>query len=783
MSVAASVAEPQEIQGVARGLIAPPPLFPGQEALLLRSCVLAGQSAVLCAPTGAGKSLVAELALARAVQAGGTAMWLTTTRAQAREVAGRLSALLGPAGFRVIASTRDDRTGDVDILSGRADVVVTVYEKARALLLRSPALRRAARLVVADEVHVLEDDDRGPAVGLLFALWLAGPSAPQVIALTSSPAAGRAAAAALGIALHEDTTRPEPLRLGDLDPATGVVRWNDPESRASGSLDLGTWSAEAPLDGLRRAVTMLPRPVLIFAATRAEAAHVARALAAPASDRSPDQELWNYEDAALGELLAARVGLHTAALSRAQRLRVESALRGGALDVCVATSTLAEGVNLGCRTVLVLPAAASLATPAELANLLGRAGRPGAGPGLGLVVRPEPDSPQPMRPVPTPDPATALRQIAFALAWNGALPAGRIAELLPGLRPEDLSRAMDMGASHGLWRVTPAGDAALLPPGRIAAQGTADPAAVTGWRTMLRRFRAEGGQAALLLVALGGGATCESIPLHRHERQSARWPIQLRVELARDPSPLARYLGEFLEDEASLPRRIHQAAKGVLMHLAARRGESLAAIAREFLSPPGIAEEFLLQAGAVLSQFGELAAEMESPVAEEYLRASAPERHAEPPAEPAVARPTRNGATPVPPCGIAPCLVFLEGSTGLVRLHGNEVRLTRNQYRLLEILARNAGNGLPYERLEAYVWPDAHVERQQVSYHRRQLQERLRRAAGSRAEPLIETLQTWGLRLCLDRAEIEFRKPHAHLVLEGRARVIPINSIAGEIRV
>ena len=96
---------------------------------------------------------------------------------------------------------------------------------------------------------------------------------------------------------------------------------------------------------------------------------------------------------------------------------------------------------------------------------------------------------------------------------------------------------------------------------------------------------------------------------------------------------------------------------------------------------------------------------------------------------------------------------------------------------MLELLARQAGEGVPYERLERYVWPDAKVERQQVSYHRRKLEEVLAEVT-ERSDRFIETHASWGLRLCLSKNEIRIEEKPGNGLLESPPWELAINSIA-----
>lgn len=764
----------------------PGPLFPVQRRALGETGLLRGESMLLISPTGTGKSLVADALALRAVQKRRVVLYLVSTRALARERHRQLANLLGPAGCRVVLSTRDERDRDEDILSGRVDLVVAVYEKARALFLRSAGFRAVVDVIVADEFQLLLDPDRGLGAGMLLRLWCARREAPQLLAMTAQPGPGCLdAAAQLGLKVLREEGRTVPLRVGELDLAEGVATWQCPETGERGRMDVtgGQPIEEDPGEALLRALEVLPRPVLLFASTRREAHLLARA-AADRRPRRPDAGLPTTGAAGRGMLsglLERGVAVHSTDLTRAQRQIVEQHLRDGRLDLCVATTTLADGINIGVRTVVVLPGVLAYAGE-SLGNLLGRAGRPGTGPGQAFVVRSgERRGVQPPATAPAqPRPAGLLEAVAFAISAGEGLAESELRALLLGALedPATMPALLEQGTQMGLWASDPTGRIVPTEAGRILAGGGVDPESVCGWRTMLRRFRETGGAACHGFLALGGSRLAAALPLSQVDRISGRWIQELREELARDPSDLARYILDFLQDGEAVPRRLHQAAKGARVYLAALEGADIYEIAQEYDLSPGAAEDFLHEAAWLSWQLAELARGMQCGCAPMPDRLNLAEpvpasTSAPPPQVVSSSKPEREKPLQI---------VIYEGSTGTVRVNGRPMGLTRLQFRMLELLARHAGTGIPYERLETYVWPDAKVERQQVSYHKKRLEDRLREAGADR-DPLIETVSSWGLRLVLEKEAIRFEKQPAPLLQSPRWWHGPINFIASPVRI
>ena len=111
------------------------------------------KSVLVAAPTGSGKTLIAEYTVARALAEGARAIYTTPLKALSNQKYGDLVREYGAARVGLL-------TGDVS-RNGGADVVVMTTEVLRNMIYaQSPDLERL-RCVVLDEVHYLEDRYRG----------------------------------------------------------------------------------------------------------------------------------------------------------------------------------------------------------------------------------------------------------------------------------------------------------------------------------------------------------------------------------------------------------------------------------------------------------------------------------------------------------------------------------------------------------------------------------------------------------------------------------------------
>ena len=113
-----------------------------------------GQSVLVAAPTGSGKTVVADHAVADALARGEKVFYTTPIKALSNQKFNDYSRMFGAEKVGLL-------TGD-NAINGDAPVVVMTTEVLRNMIYAaSPALRRL-RYVVLDEVHYLQDAYRGP---------------------------------------------------------------------------------------------------------------------------------------------------------------------------------------------------------------------------------------------------------------------------------------------------------------------------------------------------------------------------------------------------------------------------------------------------------------------------------------------------------------------------------------------------------------------------------------------------------------------------------------------
>ena len=379
-----------------------------------------GASVLVAAPTGAGKTVVAEHAIARALAEGGKAFYTTPIKALSNQKFADLARRHGARNVGLL-------TGDNSI-NGDAPVVVMTTEVLRNMIYAgSPALD-GLRFVVLDEVHYLQDTYRGPVWEEVI-IHLP----PEVALVCLSATVSNAEELADWLTTVRGTTRlvleerrPVELRnlylVGDRQseqPHLLPTLVDGHANREAERLDDGVGRPRARARGgqrrpRRRLYTprrpdviellderdMLPALYFIFSRMGCEEA-VATCLDAGLRLTTPDERtriraivdehtvaLTDDDLDVLGydrwsSALEMGLAAHHAGMVPPFKEAVEACFVEGLVKAVFATETLALGVNMPARTVVIerltkfTGEARAFLTPGEYTQLTGRAGRRG----------------------------------------------------------------------------------------------------------------------------------------------------------------------------------------------------------------------------------------------------------------------------------------------------------------------------------------------------------------------------------------------------------------------
>ncbi|MHB8604372.1 MAG: DEAD/DEAH box helicase [Thermoplasmatota archaeon] len=331
-------------------------LWPSQEKAA--PIAVAGGNVMLAVPTASGKSLVAYLAILSRLLKGGKALYIVPLRALAAEKFEDLRELCAPLGLRASLSIGD--LDDADPGLGKFDVIIATSEKADALMRHRAKFIEDLSCVVADEVHLLGDADRGPTLEVLLTRIKQRNPRAQLVALSATIANSKQVAKWLGAAHVETTWRPVTLREG-VHWGAAVHYTDNTKERVASDLDDPTLALTE--DSVRAG-----GQVLVFVNTRKSTEALAEklasatkgslsaesraALAAAAAEIKTAEGATSVE-ARLARAISGGAAFHHAGLTNTHRAMVERLFKQGHLKALSATPTLAAGINLPARRVIV----------------------------------------------------------------------------------------------------------------------------------------------------------------------------------------------------------------------------------------------------------------------------------------------------------------------------------------------------------------------------------------------------------------------------------------------
>jgi helicase len=338
-------------------------LYPPQEEAV-QAGALEGKNLVLASPTASGKTLVAELCcLKHVLEKGGKAIYLAPLKALANEKFDdfkKYGGLKKADGGNVSVGIS---TGDYDSSDPwleEHDIVITTNEKADSLLRHRARWMDSISLVVADEVHLLNDAERGPTLEVVLARLMQVNPSIQVLALSATM--GNVDEIGRWLKAQFVATEWRPVTLRE-----GVLLYDEIQFKDGDSKKIVRKTSNDAVN-LVLSTVKTGGQALVFASTRRNAValakkiadHTAKELSKVAKKtlereaekvRNADERTKISDD--LAELVQRGVAFHHAGLGGAHRKIIEELFRQGKIKVLTATPTLAFGMNLPARVVVI----------------------------------------------------------------------------------------------------------------------------------------------------------------------------------------------------------------------------------------------------------------------------------------------------------------------------------------------------------------------------------------------------------------------------------------------
>jgi len=377
----------------AKGILS---FYPPQEEGLRHA--LKGENLVLAVPTASGKSLVAYLATIKSVLSGGKALYIVPLRALASEKYEDLKAF-EPLGIKVGVSIGDYDSPGLGL--EKNDIIIATQERADSLLRHRTDWLRRLTTIVADEVHLINDRKRGPTLEVILARFRQLNPSAQIMALSATISNSAEIAEWLEARHVRSDWRPVKLLCGTV--LGDKIYFTDGTERRLGGNDISRVVEDVLEDGGQ---------CLVFLNARRSTESLARQLC-PVVERhltKEDREALDGaaseiggggnsgEPTAFGSNVAAMVRsgsvFHHAGLTFYQRRTIEGLFKAKRIKCICATPTLAAGINLPARRVIIrdfkrwdAEEGRNTYIPVmEIKQMLGRAGRPGLDPfGEGVI--------------------------------------------------------------------------------------------------------------------------------------------------------------------------------------------------------------------------------------------------------------------------------------------------------------------------------------------------------------------------------------------------------------
>ncbi|TAN47356.1 MAG: ATP-dependent DNA helicase [Candidatus Methanoperedens sp.] len=369
-------------------------LYPPQSDAI-KAGLLENKNIVAAIPTASGKTLLAEFVMLKSIMNEtnpGKALYIVPLRALASEKYDRFrtfETIIKSSGRGVSTGIA---TGDFDSRDdwlGQFDIIVATSEKVDSLLRNRSRWMEEVTVVVADEIHLIDSPDRGPTLEIVLAKLRQINPRMQIIALSATIGNADEIAKWLKASLVVSEWRPIILKEGVFFGS--AINFSDRSQR-----EVKERSRDAAISLV---VDTLAEggQCLIFESSRKNtegmASRVGTSISSLISGETKEKlsliaaEVREASEVDTAQKLALCIengsAFHHAGLISEQRKLIEEGFRNGIIKVISATPTLAAGLNLPARRVIIkgyrrYDADFGL-TPIpvlEYKQMAGRAGRP-----------------------------------------------------------------------------------------------------------------------------------------------------------------------------------------------------------------------------------------------------------------------------------------------------------------------------------------------------------------------------------------------------------------------
>lgn len=343
-------------------------LYPPQE-LALSKGVMNGNNVLVTTPTSSGKTLIGLMGMINILNKGKKVVYLTPLKALATEKFNEFKVITDLSCFRNRRVNIGISTGDYDSSGSELvdkDVIILTNEKMDSILRHDPNWIYDVGLFIIDEIHLLTERERGPTLEIILTKIKLMPQKPQIIGISATVSNSDEVAEWLTCEPIQSNWRPTELIEGVYN--YGKVTMNDGMNYDIENIGISDNSNSGITSLAMDSITKDGGQSLVFAETRKRTVSLAKKTSEivakfldktslKLAQKTGVEILKEGDDTELNRTLSSTVakgvGFHHAGLGAKSRQIVEKAFRNGIVKILFATPTLAAGVNLPARRVII----------------------------------------------------------------------------------------------------------------------------------------------------------------------------------------------------------------------------------------------------------------------------------------------------------------------------------------------------------------------------------------------------------------------------------------------
>ncbi|MGV8107245.1 MAG: DEAD/DEAH box helicase, partial [Nitrososphaerota archaeon] len=343
-------------------------LYPPQE-LALSKGVMNGNNILVTTPTSSGKTLIGLMGMINILNKGKKVVYLTPLKALATEKFNEFKIIKNLSCFKNRKISIAISTGDYDSYGTELidkDIIILTNEKMDSILRHDANWIFDVGLFIIDEIHLLTERERGPTLEIIMTKIKLMPQKPQIIGISATVSNSNEVADWLRCEQIQSKWRPTELIEGVYN--SGKVTMNNGTDFEINNIGVVDNSTSGIISLAMDSITNDGGQSLVFAETRKRTVSLAKKTSETVSkflDKSSIlsahkigvEILKQGDDTELNRTLSSTVtkgvGFHHAGLGIKSRQIVENAFKNGIIKILFATPTLAAGVNLPARRVII----------------------------------------------------------------------------------------------------------------------------------------------------------------------------------------------------------------------------------------------------------------------------------------------------------------------------------------------------------------------------------------------------------------------------------------------